>query len=257
MDNTTRALAALNRNADKPLVVTLQAEDEREYTRLSTALAVYATANAVSQQKEQPQAVAQEPLVPQDQQVSAANGIVLNKANVVVFDNNSSDLAKLAGADGAALNANNTKAGAPQNMSQIQNTTASRLQQQQLMVQNNGFYNDTLTRNLTALPKDIQQVAASGGPYRVMLTAGQVEELTRAFRVTLLARGDAAYQFRTVGDHVPKGWEANDRENLLKNAGAVPSQDASGQTQPQAQPPRNGTLIDSVIVMEAPAANQR
>jgi hypothetical protein len=247
-------------------VITLQAEEEESYSRLTTALAVYAVSNTVAEQKvrQQQDNLTKQP-VPQAQQKASSKGIVLNSDDVVVFEQGSADLAKLGG-EALENQLGQQTARGQQQIGGVQTQVQNRVQQQMPIVQNNGFYNDTLANNLNTLPQSIQQATAKGGPFRISLTHEQVDEIAKAFRVTVLARGNDAYQFRTVGDRVPAGWDARDRSILLARAGVSAQEGetqvagARGGQGPQGldQAAAAASLIDCVIIMEPPTpANPR
>jgi hypothetical protein len=253
-DNTVRTLADITRDGRGPMVVTFLAQNDQDYAKLAAALAAYASANlrqnggANNIAPSAPQAnLATQPdsgNVQRPQQAPAPqNSLPQNNTSVDALANNS-------GAVSAGVNTNgvvvfNNSAAAGNNFANGNNGNAqfgvqnnfnrgNNLLPNNTPSLNNQLYNDQNINNnfdnSRLAAQNLQLATARGGPYRVSLRADQVEELARTFRMAIVARGDVAVQFRTLGDRAPITADATERSNLLQKAGLTSDTSGSNQT---------------------------
>jgi hypothetical protein len=106
---------------------------------------------------------------------------------------------------------------------------------------------------------NVRQAETRGGPYRVALRAGQLEELSRNYHLAIVARGEVVVQFHALGDQAPLTADAKEREILLRKAGlnsefAAGTQIAAQNAAAAAAVPGAGAPAPTGPVSAAPAA---
>jgi len=254
-NNTLTALTALSANkfAGKPMVMTLVAENNSDYTKLATFLVEFGKENARaaviaanggqlknenningagnlvlnggSYQQTQSQVRIQTPL---NNNGTSSAGNVLLMANassntfvsvangsVIVLGNGSAPVTNNIATQGANLNGGITVTTVPQNATN-NNGDQGNVSGNSIVsggVQANG--SDAARANEQAL----LQIASQGGPYRMALRADQFDDLARNFHVSLAARGDEVHVFRQNGDNGPALANARMRTDVLNRAG--------------------------------------
>jgi hypothetical protein len=289
-ENTLQTLAALTRENQGPMVVTFYAREAGDYAKLANTLVSFAEVNApvivnrspgpgLATQQETVRGVSTAPAsaAPSAPVASGTTlafdtfqrnnvSVGLNSNGVIVMENlahASADTARArtnyqstVGDTFASSGASNPPGSATQRLNSTLNDQASAA-------------SSTLgtTKGLepaNEVAQTVEQAAARGGPYHVVLRPEQIEELSRNYRLAAVARGDTVVQFQTVGDRSPQTVDAKDRQELLRRSGLEVNQTAataasqSGVNHEAAFGMAAPVAVDCVITMEpapTPAGN--
>jgi hypothetical protein len=248
-ENTLQTLAALTRENQGPMVVTFYAKEAGDYAKLANTLVSFAEVNAPTHlnKTQGPDLAAQQEAVRgvSSAPASAAPGtpvaagvlafdalqrnnvsVGLNSNGVIVVQNlahASADTARArtnyqsaAGDVFASGGASNPSGSATQRLNSTLNESVSSASS--TLGAAKGLVRDN------DVAQTVEQVAARGGPYHVVLRPEQIEELARNYRLAAVARGDTVVQFKTAGDRTPQTVDAKDRQDLLRRSGLAGNQ---------------------------------
>ncbi len=227
--NAARSADVLAANGSHdPMIVALVAGKSDDFTRLASLLA---TDTLTSSQKTDdltlsqgksvdkpspPGNLAQSETLPQpgfsfdqekiaDSLTPVYSNVTTNGAGVILLNNLQNTVHDESSANGINAVGGNAPGQVAQSASQgaIRNAAPPAAQAQQT------------AQNL----RDTRRIADAGGPFRILLTRDQLQQLVRDFHVTVLARGKDVYIFGATGDQMPAQAAERARTDLLARAG--------------------------------------